>query len=160
MADLYWTRHSQLSLKAKAGFPLSPIGASFPLVPGLLPPVAFHASFSSFSPTQASFISHTHTRHACVPPYLSGTLYSRPMPINDNYSLEAPTHCCTDAMPGAWALVTSYSSLAGSCVLPRLRPPAWPHLDYSRGFLASLLIFLFSILPSLCTQRQSRTLCV
>lgn len=150
----------------RAGFLLSPIDASCPFVPGLSASVASHASSSSFSPTQASSLPpRPHTRHVCTPPHLSGTLYSRPMTINDNSSHEKllehyGSHWHTYCMPGAWAPVTSYSSLAGSYALPRLRPPARPSLGDRKGFLVGLLLLLFSIVPSQCTQRQSHTLCV
>lgn len=59
----------------------------------------------------------------------------------------------------SWASITSHSSLASSYVLRRVRPPAWPHLGYSRSFLASLLMLLFSVMPSQYMQRQGHTLC-
>lgn len=159
MADLYWTRHSQLSLKAKGRLSSLTHRCELPTCPWTFAACGIPCFVLLFL-THPNFLRFSHPHPACLRPSLP---LRHPLLQANGYQwqlLTRSSHCCTDAMPGAWASVTSYSSLAGSCVLPRLRPPAWPPLDYCRGFLASLLIFLFSILPSLCTQRQSRTLCV
>lgn len=58
-------------------------------------------SLLSHPPKLPSLPPHTHTLHVCIPPHLSGTLYSSLVAINDKRTPEAIDPTGADSMPGA-----------------------------------------------------------
>lgn len=95
-------------------------------------------------PKLPSLPPHTHPRHVCICLPLSGALYSRPVAIHDNCSLETlgtPQIPLAPRLHGRSLGIRPFLQFS-CCFLLRVGPPAWPRLGHRRGFLAGLLVFL------------------